>query len=280
LVLLLLPIDQLFLKKPLSSSIRYGFHVLIIILPIFVYGHIALWEASRFGWHWPALPDRVADITTLAVVLVAGFYLLRRIASKEARGKATAQNYCLILITAVPFLTGFLITEGSEVFDPHATPGNLVLVHVVSAEIMLVMVAFLFSVIAYDKQKCTSCGACALRCPVNAIALRDLANTRHLSYCHKLCVHCEACVDVCPEDAVGLRHVISPRLLLDSRFVEKTLAGLMPCRKCGSPFMPTPQVERVRQLIDHEYVYLCSACKKNFHGSALIPGGVAGRSMN
>jgi hypothetical protein len=52
---LLLPFHNAFLKKPLYSLLRYVFHICLFVVPIWLAGHISLWEGSRFEWYWTPL---------------------------------------------------------------------------------------------------------------------------------------------------------------------------------------------------------------------------------
>ena len=49
----------------------------------------------------------------------------------------------------------------------------------------------------YDPEKCISCGACAERCPMEAISLNEDGICLH----NNACVRCGQCVTVCPADA-------------------------------------------------------------------------------
>lgn len=53
----------------------------------------------------------------------------------------------------------------------------------------------------YDKEKCIGCGACAQRCPMEAISFDDDGFCIH----SQPCVRCGQCVSVCPADARILR---------------------------------------------------------------------------
>jgi len=52
-----LPFHSAFRKKPLYATLRYIFHICLIVVPIWFSGHITLWEESRFEWTWRSLPD-------------------------------------------------------------------------------------------------------------------------------------------------------------------------------------------------------------------------------
>ncbi|NTV58788.1 MAG: hypothetical protein HGA74_16115, partial [Deltaproteobacteria bacterium] len=57
----LLPFHKAIAKKPLYAVIRYLFHLCLFIVPIWLGGHISLWEESRLGWAWSSIPDKLAD---------------------------------------------------------------------------------------------------------------------------------------------------------------------------------------------------------------------------
>ena len=51
---LFLPFHRAALHKPLYSILRYIFHICLIVVPIWLSGHISLWLESRFEWEWSA----------------------------------------------------------------------------------------------------------------------------------------------------------------------------------------------------------------------------------
>ncbi len=50
-----------------------------------------------------------------------------------------------------------------------------------------------------DKEKCTTCGACAPSCPVEAIAIEEKAEINA-----ETCIDCGACTSECPVEAISL----------------------------------------------------------------------------
>ncbi len=53
-------------------------------------------------------------------------------------------------------------------------------------------------VVIVDEDACIGCGQCEPECPVEAIAVDDIA------VISKECVDCGNCIDVCPVDALSL----------------------------------------------------------------------------
>jgi len=61
----LLPFHNAVIKKPIYAVVRYIFHICLIAVLVWLSGHIALWEESRFELTWRSLPDAWADWMTL-----------------------------------------------------------------------------------------------------------------------------------------------------------------------------------------------------------------------
>jgi nitrate reductase gamma subunit len=128
-------------KNPVFIICVYLFHICLIVVPIWLAGHISLWEESRFGWSWSSLPDKWADWMTLLVFAIAIYFILRRALSPDLRIITTFADYLLIAVTVLPFLTGYFLTHGT--LDSIKFLGdNMRLFHVLSAELMLILIPF------------------------------------------------------------------------------------------------------------------------------------------
>jgi len=146
----ILPINKDVAKNPVFMPLVYIFHVCLIVVPIFLASHVSLWEESRFEWSWPALPDAWADWMTLILMAISIFFFLRRLISADIRLLSTFSDYLLIIVTALPFVTGYFLAHGT--LDSVAFLGdNLSLIHMLSGELMLILIpltrlshAFLF----------------------------------------------------------------------------------------------------------------------------------------
>jgi nitrate reductase gamma subunit len=135
----LLPINKDVAKNPVFSILVYIFHIFLIVVPIWLAGHITLWEESRLGWSWSPIPDSWADWMTLALLAIAIFFFLRRIISPDIRLISTFSDYILIVVTALPFMTGYFVTHGT--LDSIAFLGdNMQLIHMLTGELMLILI--------------------------------------------------------------------------------------------------------------------------------------------
>lgn len=122
--------------RPLLGLTSFVFHAAIIIVPLFLAGHIALWRRN-LGLSWPAIPNGLADILTVVAVVTALVLVVQRALARDKRAMSRFQDYFLPLFIALPFAAGFLMMHPS--WNPFPFEATM-LVHVLSADILLVLV--------------------------------------------------------------------------------------------------------------------------------------------
>lgn len=137
----LLPLNKDVVKNPIFTPLAYIFHICLIVVPIWLSGHITLWEESRFEWSWTPIPNGLADWMTLAFLAIAIFLLLRRIISPHIRLISTSSDYFLLVVTALPFMTGYFVTHGT-LEGVGFLGDNMQLIHMLSGELMLILMPF------------------------------------------------------------------------------------------------------------------------------------------
>jgi nitrate reductase gamma subunit len=136
-----LPLNKDVVKNPIFTILGYIFHICLIVLPIWLAGHITLWEESWFEWSWTSLPDGLADWMTLIFLGIALYFLLRRIISPDIRLLSSFGDYFLLVVTALPFMTGYFVTHGT-LDSIGFLEENMQLFHMLSAELMLILIPF------------------------------------------------------------------------------------------------------------------------------------------
>jgi ferredoxin len=259
---LFVPFHKGISKKPLYATLRYIFHICLVVVPIWLSGHIVLWAESRFEWDWTPLPDAWADWMTLVLLALAAYFLIRHLILKHIRLASSTTDYVLIALTALPFMTGYFLTHGS--LDTVAFFGdNMRLIHVLSGEAMIVMAVILFCRTRLNLKTCTGCAACELSCPTGTLKSQDNGALRIFTYSHYQCICCGACVGTCPEGAADLRHEIGVRRFPQIASREEIRSvELKACERCGALFAPVPQLDKVARTITDDYLGFCPNCKK------------------
>ncbi len=125
-------------ERRLYNFTSFVFHVGIIVVPVFLAGHVAIWR-QELGISWWTIPQGLADWLAVLTVVAALGLLAGRMASEASRKISTPQDWLLPLLCAVPFVTGLWVAHPAwSPFDVQV----VYLVHMLSAELLLVMVPF------------------------------------------------------------------------------------------------------------------------------------------
>ena len=134
----LLPVRRVWHVRPIYSVISVLFHLGLLVTPIFLFAHVQLWKTS-IGIGWWTLSPAVADWLTIAAIVFGLALFVGRVGSQAARSISRPQDYLWPLILIVPFISGFLC---SNVMLSPSLYQILMLVHVLSAEVIFVMIPF------------------------------------------------------------------------------------------------------------------------------------------
>ena len=258
----LIPFHRAVPKKPVYSSLRYIFHICLFIVPIWLAGHISMWEDSDLGWSWSPIPDEWADIMTLLLLALAVIFILRHFLIRDIRLNSSISDYIIIIIAALPFATGYALTHGTLDNIPFFE-NNIWTIHIFTGELMIITAAFLFCRTRMNVLKCTGCASCVLTCPTGTLDSDDHEKLRVFNYNHYQCICCGSCVNSCPEDAAELRHEISFMNFFRIFAKQEIRAVEMEsCRRCGKLFVPEPLMEKIHKSFSDEYLDFCPDCRK------------------
>ena len=122
-------------QKPGMTVMFFVFHIGLIITPVFLQAHNIILK-ERWGISLWTIPDPIADVMTVAVMVAVLFLVLRRISFPEVRILTTAYDYLLLAIAVAPFVTGFLARLQVSGYSAW------VMAHIICGEIMLIAIPF------------------------------------------------------------------------------------------------------------------------------------------
>ncbi len=257
---LFLPLHVAFKKKPIYSILRYLYHICMIAVPVFLAGHIALWEVSSLNITWLGLPSSLADIMTLIFIALSIIFLARRIVLSKIHRRSSPFDFIFIIICILPFVTGYFLA--------HATldkilffANNLFQLHVITSCLMVIIAAFLFIKLRLDVKSCIGCDACEINCPTGTLEYVDVEKQRNFKYSHYQCIVCGSCIYSCPEDAAELRHEIGLKNIFSLQKQGIRSLELQECQKCGAFFAPEPLIGKVKEKISYDYLMYCPKCR-------------------
>lgn len=131
----LIPFDKLG-NRLLFGLSTLVFHISVILVPLFLAGHIELWRKG-IGLTWPAIPNPIATTLTLVAIVAAVAIVIQRIASRESRALSRFQDFIMPLVIAVPFASGFLVMHPA--WNPFSHDLAM-LVHVASGDLLFFLI--------------------------------------------------------------------------------------------------------------------------------------------
>lgn len=122
-------------ERPIFTIVTFAFHICLLAVPLFLLAHVILWDES-FSITWWTLPDSVAEIMTIIVVVACGYFLWRRLTQPEVKFVTSGSDYVILAIVAAPFITGFMAY--------HQWLGYKfwLILHILAGEVMLVVIPF------------------------------------------------------------------------------------------------------------------------------------------
>jgi nitrate reductase gamma subunit len=122
-------------KQPLLTVVTFVFHICLLVTPIFLLSHIVLWDES-WNLRWWALPDGLADIMTVLVIIGGVYFLIRRLTRPEVQFVTDWTDYMLLAMVTAPFITGFIA------YHQWFGVQWMTILHMVSGEILLAAMPF------------------------------------------------------------------------------------------------------------------------------------------
>jgi nitrate reductase gamma subunit len=134
----LFPVKKAFESRPFYSLSSILFHVGLILVPIFLFAHVQLWEQG-VGLSWITLPKMWADYLTLSTVLFGLALFFGRVSVKAASYLSRKQDYFWPLILLFPFVTGYICANTGIAPSGYQF---LMLVHILSAEFIFILIPF------------------------------------------------------------------------------------------------------------------------------------------
>lgn len=122
-------------NSPVTILVSCIFHLCLIITPIFLLAHNILLEES-IGFSLFSFPERFTNGLTFIFLICAAYFLIRRILLPRLRSITSFYDYVILLITAAPFLTGFLAYY--QVFNYKM----FIILHMLTGELLLIAIPF------------------------------------------------------------------------------------------------------------------------------------------
>ena len=127
---------SIFGVNPFMTIVSAIFHILLILMPLFILGHNILLDNS-FGFSVISLSEEVTDFLTSILLLCVAVFLYRRLFLARVKAITTWADYLFLFLAAAPFITGYLAYH--QVLDNYKL---IISLHILSGELMLMAVPF------------------------------------------------------------------------------------------------------------------------------------------
>ncbi len=134
----LFPVKRLRKNFRIYSIFSILFHIGLIMVPIFLFAHIQLWN-NALGVSWMALSHSWALWLTISTIVFGTALFISRLSNKTTRALSRGQDYLWLILLMIPFITGFLCA------NLNVTPSYyrfFMLVHILSGELIFVLIPF------------------------------------------------------------------------------------------------------------------------------------------
>jgi nitrate reductase gamma subunit len=125
---------RMFRVRPLYTLASVGFHLGILLVPLFYVGHVTLWQGS-VPLAWPTLGPAASDALTLVAVAGLVFVLLGRLLIRASRDLTSREDVGILLFLLCLVASGYWAAHAaSSPFDArgmllaHLLLGNLALI--------------------------------------------------------------------------------------------------------------------------------------------------------
>ena len=132
------PFRYIMRTRGLYTLLTMIMHVGLIVVPLFLAGHIVLWRKG-LGFGWPHLPMDIADALTLITIGALVAVIVARLAYPASRSISRFQVWLLPPLLLLIFLTGYMIAHPWLDFLPHPATR---LVHVLAGDLVILLVPF------------------------------------------------------------------------------------------------------------------------------------------
>lgn len=132
------PVRHLIPETRLFSAVSYLFHVGVLVVPLFLAGHVALWK--RFlNIGPPEIGRGFADFLTLFTMACVLVLLGYRVFCRRLRSMSRSADYALLVAILLPFASGYVAMHPQ--CNPFPWP-VMMLAHLLSAELLFVLIPF------------------------------------------------------------------------------------------------------------------------------------------
>lgn len=124
--------------RGLYTLLTMATHVGLLIVPLFLVGHITLWERG-LGFRWPGIPAVLADVLTLTTIGALAALIVARAAHPASRRISRFQDWLLPPLLLILFASGYVMAHPWVDVLPYPASRTI---HVLAGDAILLLIPF------------------------------------------------------------------------------------------------------------------------------------------
>jgi nitrate reductase gamma subunit len=121
--------------RPAFVVLSFLFHICLILVPVFTFGHVLMWRES-WGIDLWSLPDSMSKLMSFIVVIGGIAFVMRRIGNPTVRFETSTSDFFLVALVLAPFVTGLMAYY--QIFDYNI----VITIHQIAGAAWLAMIPF------------------------------------------------------------------------------------------------------------------------------------------
>ena len=134
----LIPVKRVARNRPVYSIFSILFHVGLLIVPIFLFAHVQLWNQS-VGIAWFTIPYEAAQWLTISTIVFAFALLIARLFNITSSFISRKQDYLWPVLLLLPFVSGFICAQMNVNAETYRF---FMLIHILSGDLIFILIPF------------------------------------------------------------------------------------------------------------------------------------------
>jgi nitrate reductase gamma subunit len=125
----------IFGTNPVMGAVSLVFHLALFLVPLLLPAHNIMFFQS-LGVSLPTIPEWLADRLTLGLLVIGGFFLLRRVLLPRVRALTTLRDYLVLVMVAAPLVSAYMAYH--QLIDYR----TILIVHMLIGEAVIAAIPF------------------------------------------------------------------------------------------------------------------------------------------
>jgi len=132
------PVKRVLNNRPFYSIFSILFHVGLLIVPLFLYAHVSLWQKD-ISIPWLTLPYSWAYVLTISTIVFAIALFIGRLLNQTSSFLSRKQDFLWPLLLLIPFISGFVCSHLNITANQYQ---YFMLMHIMAGNLIFILIPF------------------------------------------------------------------------------------------------------------------------------------------